>query len=94
VLNRMQGLLTGYDVHLTLHEDVETQLEHVRQSDGTLLPMGLWARLRQEWQQVQLRTEQLGCRLQLCGDPEPGELAHCLARCTLYPGSIVNFIVC
>ena len=43
-----------------MHGEVETQLEEVRQWDGTPLPAALHARLKREWQKVQQLTEQIG----------------------------------
>jgi transposase len=60
VLNRIKGLLTGCGMRLGLQGDVETQLEEVRQWDGTPRPAALRARLQREWQKVQHLTEQIG----------------------------------
>src|SRR5919109_4777682 len=60
VLNRIKGLLAGYGIRMALPGDVETQLEEVRQWDGSPLPAALRARLKREWQKVQQLTEQIG----------------------------------
>jgi len=60
VINRIKGLLAGCGIRLGLHGDVETQLDGVRQWDGTPLPAALHARLKREWQKVQQLTEQIG----------------------------------
>jgi transposase len=60
VINRSKGLLAGYGIRMALPGDVETQLDEVRQWDGTPLPSALCARLKREWQKVQHLTEQLG----------------------------------
>jgi transposase len=59
VINRIKGLLAGYGVRLVLHGDVATQLEQVRQWDGSALPPALRARLQREWQKVCFLTEQI-----------------------------------
>jgi transposase len=60
VINRIKGLLAGYGIRLGLQGEVETQLEAVRQWDGSPLPAALCARLKREWQKVQGLTEQIG----------------------------------
>src|SRR5215510_11664111 len=60
VINRIKGLLAGYGIRMALHGDVATELEEVRQWDGTPLPAALRARLKREWQKVQHLTEQIG----------------------------------
>jgi transposase len=60
VINRIKGLLAGYGIRMALHGDVETELEEVRQWDGTPLPAALRARLKREWQKVQHLTEHIG----------------------------------
>jgi transposase len=60
VINRIKGLLAGYGIRMAWQGDVETQLEEVRQWDGTPRPSALCARLKREWQQVQGLTEQIG----------------------------------
>jgi hypothetical protein len=42
-----------------LQGEVETQIEEVRQWDGTPLPAALCARLKREWEKVQGLTEQI-----------------------------------
>jgi transposase len=59
VINRIKGLLAGYGIRLGLQGEVETQLEAVRQWDGSPLPAALCARLKREWQKVQGLTEQI-----------------------------------
>jgi len=59
VIHRLQGLLAGCGVRLTLHGDVAPQREQVRQWDGSPLPPAVRARLPREWQQAPLLTEQL-----------------------------------
>jgi transposase len=75
VLNRINGLLAGYGIRMTLQGNVETQLEEVRQWDGAPLPAA-FARLKREWQKVQGLTEQIGSReaerrAALCTRAEP-----------------------
>jgi transposase len=60
VINRSKGLLAGCGMRLGVQGDVETQLEEVRQWDGTPLPAAWRARLKREWQKVQHLTEQIG----------------------------------
>ena len=60
VLNRIKGLLAGYGMRMALPGDVETQLDAVRQWDGTPRPAALCARLKRAWQKVQGLTEQIG----------------------------------
>jgi transposase len=59
VSNRMQGLLAGWGVRLTLPGDGAPQLEQVRQGEGSPLPPALRARLHREGQQAHLLTAQL-----------------------------------
>jgi transposase len=59
VIKRIKRLLAGGGMRLGLYGDVETQLEEVRQWDGTPLPAA-WACLKREWQKVQHLTEQIG----------------------------------
>jgi transposase len=56
VLNRMQGLLASYGVQLSLHGDVDAQIEQVQQWDGAPLPAALRTRLKRAWQQVGFLT--------------------------------------
>jgi transposase len=53
-------MLAGYGIRMALQGDVETQIEEVRQWDGSPLPAALRARLKREWQKVQHLTEQIG----------------------------------
>jgi transposase len=59
VINRIKGLLAGYGLRMGLQGDVETQIEAVRQWDGSPLPTALRARLKREWQKAQGLTEQI-----------------------------------
>jgi transposase len=56
VLNRMQGLLAGYGVHIALQGDVDAQIEQAQQWDGSPLPSALRTRLKRAWQQVGFLT--------------------------------------
>lgn len=59
VTNRIQGLLAGHGVGLTLRGNVPVQLGQLKQGDGSPLPPALRARLGREWQQVLFLTEQI-----------------------------------
>jgi transposase len=59
VINRIKGVLAGFGIRMALQQEVETQLDAVRQGDGTPLPAALHARLKREWQKVQQLTEQI-----------------------------------
>src|SRR4029453_1284406 len=52
VINRMQGLLAGHGVQLTLQGEVDAQLDQGQQWDGAPLPSALRTRLKRAWQQV------------------------------------------
>ena len=52
VINRIQGLLAGHGVQLTLQGDVDAQLDQGQQWDGSPLPSALRTRLKRAWQQV------------------------------------------
>jgi len=56
VINRIQGLLAGHGVQLTLQGDVDAQLDQVQQWDGSPLPSALRTRLKRAWQQVGFLT--------------------------------------
>ncbi len=58
-INRIKGLLAGYGVRLEVTTDFLNQLAAVRQWDGTPLPPGLQARLRREFERVQLLNRQI-----------------------------------
>jgi transposase len=59
VTDRIQGLLAGYGIRLHLTGDMPSQLEQLRQWDGSLLPPALRARLEREWQKVPFLTEHI-----------------------------------
>ena len=56
VINRIKGLLAGHGVQLALQGDVDAQLDHVQQWDGSPLPSALRTRLKRAWQQVGFLT--------------------------------------
>ena len=56
VIKRIQGLLAGHGVQLTLQGDVDAQLDQVQQWDGSPLPSALRTRLKRAWQQVGFLT--------------------------------------
>ena len=56
VINRIKGLLAGQGVQLALQGDVDAQLDHVQQWDGSPLPSALRTRLKRAWQQVGFLT--------------------------------------
>ena len=58
VINRLKGLLTTVGVRLRLDATFLQRLETARLWDGTVLPSGLQARLRQGWAQLEFLNEQ------------------------------------
>ena len=59
LINRVKGLLVSQGVQLELQGDVETQLDQVRQWDGSGLPDALRARLKRSWRHVRFLTDQI-----------------------------------
>jgi transposase len=59
VTNRIQGLLASYGVRIHLRGEVPSQLEPLRQWDGSPWPPALRARLARAWQQGRFLTEQI-----------------------------------
>jgi transposase len=74
VTNRIRGLLANQGLEIDLKADVQTQLDQMRQWDGSSLPSGLHARLHREWEKVEFLTRQIQSlqnerrRLVRCGD--------------------------
>ena len=58
VINRLKGLLTTAGVRLRLNATFCARLATARLWDGTLLPAGLQARLRQSWAQLEFLNAQ------------------------------------
>jgi transposase len=56
---RLQGLLTTQGVRLAMTANFLAQLEAARLWDGTPVPVGLQARLRRVWEQLDLLNRQL-----------------------------------
>jgi transposase len=57
--NRIKGLLAGQGIQLAVNGAFLTQIEAVRQWDGTALPRGLLARLQREYARRQLVNQQI-----------------------------------
>lgn len=57
--NRIKGLLAGQGVRLKIKDDLLRQLEEVRTWDGRPLPSGLLARIKREYERLELVQGQI-----------------------------------
>lgn len=58
-INRIKGLLAGHGIRLEARGDFLMRLDEVRQWDGAVLPAGLKARLRREYERLLKAQEQI-----------------------------------